>query len=78
MPSAADCSHTSTHGLLVAVQLIAQKDVLARRSAGDQQHLGLAIDDLDVDFLLVVARVAVLGRGLDAQPDTCGGRFRPA
>ena len=67
MPSARRLQPDVDHGLLVAPQLIAQEDVFARRPAGDQQHLGLAIDDFDVDFLLVVAGVAVLGRRLDAQ-----------
>ena len=51
----------------IAPQLIAQKDVLPRRPAGKQQHLGLMVDHFDVDFLGVVAGVAILRRRLDLE-----------
>src|SRR6185437_4642080 len=58
--------HVDDH-VLVAAQLVAQELVLARGTAREQQDLGFAIDDFDVDFLLIVALVAILRRRPDFQ-----------
>ena len=55
--------HVDRHRL-VAVKLVAQILIVAHRAAGEQQHARLAVDDFDFGLALIVARIAVVGRGL--------------
>ncbi len=51
----------------VAMELIAKELVVAHRSAGEKQDARFAIDDFNFGFAFVIAGVAVVGRGFDAQ-----------